>query len=64
MAYSIYGIPYNPTQKVLYGIVETIEQATAELRRLREAGVLKVYAIGLNHETAELQKPLAGAPSK
>lgn len=52
MAYSIYGTPHRPTEKVFYGTVETLELAATELKRLRRAGVAQVYAIGMAPELA------------
>jgi len=54
MAYSIYGTPHKPTERVFYGTVETLEHAASELRRLRKAGVAGVYAIGIAPELAGL----------
>ncbi len=59
MAYSIYGTPYKPTEKVFYGTVETIDHAIVELKRLRKAGVADVYAIGISPELAKLPVPTA-----
>lgn len=59
MAYSIYGTPYKPTEKVFYGTVETIDHAIVELKRLRKAGIADVYAIGIAPELANLPLPLA-----
>ncbi|QUS40931.1 hypothetical protein RPMA_20365 [Tardiphaga alba] len=50
MAYSIYGTPHRPTEKVFYGTVATLELAASELKRLRKAGVAQVYAIGMAPE--------------
>lgn len=54
MAYSIYGTPYHPTEKVFYGTVETLDHAVVELKRLRKAGVADVYAIGTSPELAAM----------
>lgn len=59
MAYSIYGAPYQPTEKVFYGTVETIDLAIVELKRLRKAGIADVYAIGIAPELANLPMPSA-----
>ena len=59
MAYSIYGTPYKPTEKVFYGTVETIDHAIVELKRLRKAGIADVYAIGIAPELANTPLPLA-----
>lgn len=61
MAYSIYGTPYKPTEKVFYGTVETIDHAIVELKRLRKAGIAEVYAIGIAPELANLPLPAAMA---
>jgi hypothetical protein len=61
MAYSIYGTPYKPTEKVFYGTVETLDHAVVELKRLRKAGVADVYAIGISPELATPPQPLTGA---
>lgn len=61
MAYSIYGTPYKPTEKVFYGTVETLDHAVVELKRLRKAGIADVYAIGIAPELANL--PLSGTPA-
>ena len=63
MAYSIYGTPYKPTEKVFYGTVETLDHAVVELKRLRKAGIADVYAIGIAPELANLPSPLAAAES-
>ncbi|SEI24159.1 hypothetical protein SAMN05216367_5934 [Tardiphaga sp. OK245] len=57
VAYSIYGTPHGQPEKVCYGTVQTLDQTASELRKLREAGVLDVYAIGFDPETANLRKP-------
>jgi hypothetical protein len=54
MAYSIYGKPYKPTERVFYGTVDTMRDATTELRRLRRAGIADVYAIGFDPDIASL----------
>ncbi len=54
MAFSIYGVPHKSAERVAYGAVQTLEQAASEMKRLRQAGVLEVYAIGLDPEVAEL----------
>jgi hypothetical protein len=59
MAYSIYGKPYKPTEKVFYGTVETLDHAVVELKRLRKAGIADVYAIGIAPELANLPLPEA-----
>jgi hypothetical protein len=61
MAYSIYGTPYKPTEKVFYGTVDTIDHAITELKRLRKAGIAHVYAIGVSPELANLPLPAAAA---
>lgn len=61
MAYSIYGTPYKPTEKVFYGTVETIDHAITELKRLRKAGIADVYAIGIAPELANLPLPAEAA---
>lgn len=57
VAYSIYGTPQRQPEKVFYGTVQTLEQAASELRKLRDAGVMDVYAIGFDPETANMRKP-------
>ena len=57
VAYSIYGTPHGQPEKICYGTVQTLDQTASELRKLREAGVLDVYAIGFDPETANLRKP-------
>lgn len=59
MAYSIYGAPVRPTERVCYGTVDTIDNAVVALKRLRKAGVADVYAIGFAPELAQL--PVAAA---
>jgi hypothetical protein len=59
MAYSIYGTPHKPTEKVFYGTVETLELAATELKRLRKAGVAEVFAIGIAPELVNLPSPSA-----
>ncbi len=61
MAYSIYGTPYKPTEKVFYGTVDTLDHAVVELKRLRKAGIADVYAIGIAPELANLPLPEAMA---
>lgn len=61
MAYSIYGTPYKPTEKVFYGTVETLDHAVIELKRLRKAGIADVYAIGMSPELANATAPAVAA---
>lgn len=63
VAYSIYGTPQSQPEKVFYGTVQTLEQAASELRKLRDAGVSDVYAIGFDPETANIRKPTS-APNR
>ena len=60
MAYSIYGTPYKPPERVFYGTVETLDHVVVELKRLRKAGVADVYAIGVAPERAKLTVPKDG----
>ncbi len=64
MIYNIYGTSHEPTRNVFYGTVDTIDQATVEMRKLRESGMSKVYAIGLNYRTVEAHKSKTGTKSK